>query len=118
MTNTVAQVYTDFSGLKELSAQARTEPNAAAVEVAQQFESIFIELMMKSMRDATPQDSLFNSDQREAYQEIFDKQLELDMAARGGLGLATIIEQQIAMFSAAKPEAGDVSQAETGLSPD
>ena len=34
MTNTVAQVYTDFSGLKELSAQARTEPNAAAVEVA------------------------------------------------------------------------------------
>lgn len=99
MTNTVAQVYTDFSGLKELSAQARTEPNAAAVEVAQQFESIFIELMMKSMRDATPQDSLFNSDQMEAYQDIFDKQLAVDMAASGGLGLAEIIQRQIASAS-------------------
>ncbi|PCI81636.1 MAG: hypothetical protein COB20_01400 [SAR86 cluster bacterium] len=96
MTNSVARVYTDFSGLKELSAQARTEPNAAAKEVAQQFESIFIELMMKSMRSATPKDSLFNSDQMEAYQDISDKQLAVDMAASGGLGLAEIIQRQIA----------------------
>lgn len=96
MTNSVAQVYTDFSGLKELSAQARAKPDAAAAEVAQQFESIFIELMMKSMRDATPQDSLFNSDQMEAYQDIFDKQLAVDMASSGGLGLAEIIQRQIA----------------------
>jgi len=96
MTDSVARIYTDFSGLKELGAQARTEPNAAAKEVAQQFESIFIEIMMKSMRSATPKDSLFNSDQMEAYQDIFDKQLAVDMAASGGLGLAGIIQQQIA----------------------
>lgn len=95
MTNSVAKIYTDFSGLKELSAQARTKPNAAAVEVAQQFESIFIELMMKSMRSATPKDTLFNSDQMEAYQDIFDKQLAVDMAESGGLGLAEIIQRQI-----------------------
>ncbi|MEX0963841.1 MAG: rod-binding protein [Pseudohongiellaceae bacterium] len=96
MSNAVANIYTDFSGLKELSAQARTEPNAAAVEVAQQFESIFIELMMKSMREATAKDSLFSSDQMEAYQDIFDKQLAVDMAGSGGLGLAEIIQRQIA----------------------
>jgi len=96
MTNSVAKVYTDFSGLKELSAQARVEPNAAAKEVAQQFESIFIEIMMKSMRSATPKDSLFNSDQMEAYQDIADKQLAVDMATSGGLGLAQIIQRQIA----------------------
>lgn len=96
MIDSVARVYTDFSGLKELGAQAGIEPNAAAKEVAQQFESIFIELMMKSMRDATPKDSLFNSDQMEAYQDIADKQMAVDIAASGGLGLAEIIQRQIA----------------------
>jgi flagellar protein FlgJ len=96
MTDSVANVYTDFSGLKSLSAQAREKPSEAAREVAEQFESIFIELMMKSMRSATPKDSLFNSDQMEAYQDIFDKQLAIDMASSGGLGLAEIIQQQIA----------------------
>ena len=95
MTDVIAKVYTDFSGLKDLGVQARLEPNEAAKEVAQQFESLFIELMMKSMRSATPKDSLFGSDQMEAYQDIADKQLALDMAASGGLGIAEIIQQQI-----------------------
>lgn len=95
MSNATANVYTDFSGLNKLGLQARTAPEEAAKEVAEQFESIFISLMMKSMRDATPKDSLFNSDQMEAYQDIFDKQLALDMASSGGLGLAEIIERQI-----------------------
>ena len=38
------------------------------------------------MRSATPKDSLFNSDQMEAYQDIADKQLAVDMATSGGLG--------------------------------
>ena len=95
MTDAIAKVYTDFSGLKDLGVQARLEPNEAAKEVAQQFESLFIELMMKSMRSATPKDSLFGSAQMEAYQDIADKQLALDMAASGGLGIAEIIQQQI-----------------------
>lgn len=95
MADSIASVYTDFSGLKSLSAKARLEPNEAAKEVAQQFESIFIEIMMKSMRSATPKDSLFGSDQMEAYQDIFDKQLAVDMAESGGLGIAEVIQRQI-----------------------
>ena len=95
MTDAIAKVYTDFSGLKDLSVQARLEPNEAAKEVAQQFESIFIELMLKSMRSATPKDGLFGSDQMEAYQDMADKQLAVDMASSGGLGIAEIIQQQI-----------------------
>lgn len=97
MSNVTANVYTDFAGLDALGLQARTAPEEAASEVARQFESIFISMMMKSMRDATPRDSLFNSNQMEAYQDIFDKQLALDMSSRGGLGLAQIIEKQILM---------------------
>jgi len=97
MSNAIANVYTDFSGLSALGLQARTAPEAAAAEVAQQFEAIFIGMVMKSMREATPEDSLFGSDQMEAYQDIFDKQLALDLATRGGLGLARVIEEQIAL---------------------
>ena len=97
---TVANVYTDFSGLNALGLKARTAPEEAVSEGAKQFESLFISMMMKSMRDATPKDSLFNSDQMEAYQDIFDKQLAVDMATKGGLGLAEIIERQIAVKGA------------------
>ncbi|PCJ26659.1 MAG: hypothetical protein COA96_04890 [SAR86 cluster bacterium] len=99
MSDGLASVYNNFSGLSSLKLQARVDPSEAAKEVAQQFESIFVGMMMKAMRDATPKDGLFNSDQMEAYQEMFDQQLALDMSASGGLGLGRIIEQQIAMAS-------------------
>lgn len=99
MATSVANVYNDFSGLTNLKTQAREKPNEAAREVAQQFESIFVGMVMKAMRSATPQDSLFNSNQMEVYQEMFDKQLALDLSASGGLGLARIIEQQISKSS-------------------
>ena len=95
MANELAGVYNDFSGLTRLARQARENPDQAAREVAQQFESIFVGMVVKAMRSATPKDSVFNSDQMEAYQDMFDKQLALDLSANGGLGLARIIEQQI-----------------------
>ena len=54
--NTIGQeaaVYTDFSQLESLKAEAQANPNAALEEVAQQFESLFMQMMLKSMRDAT-----------------------------------------------------------------
>ena len=84
METGLAGVYNDFSGLSSLRHKAQSEPENAAREVAQQFESIFISMMLKSMRSAVPKDSLFSSDQAEAYQDMFD------------IGLARIIEQQIA----------------------
>lgn len=91
----LANDYNDFSGLNSLKHKAQTQPDEAAHEVAQQFESIFVGMMMKAMRDALPTDGMFNSNQMEAYQDMFDKQLAVDLSAQGGLGLARIIEQQI-----------------------
>lgn len=99
MDTGLASVYNDFSGLSKLRHQAREVPDQAAHEVAQQFESIFIGMVLKAMRSATPKDGMFDSDRMEAYQDMFDKQLALDMSAKGGLGLARIIEQQIAKSS-------------------
>ncbi|MFN3165176.1 MAG: rod-binding protein [Pseudohongiellaceae bacterium] len=99
MDSAKAAIYSDFSGLASLKRQASSDPQQAAREVAQQFESIFVGMMVKSMRDTLPEDSLFGSHQMEAYQEMFDNQLAVDLSRKGGLGLADIIERQITASS-------------------
>lgn len=93
----LANVYNDFSGLSQLRHQASENPELAAKEVAQQFESIFVSMVMKAMRDAGPKGGLFNSDQMEAYQGMFDQQLAVNLSNSGGLGLASMIEKQITL---------------------
>jgi len=110
LVSSQAQIYSDFSGLAELRRQAGSDPDKAAKEVAQQFESIFVGMMVKSMRDTLPKDGLFSSNQMEAYQDMFDKQLALDLSKRGGIGLAEIIEKQItssSMYKAQMEQSGE-----------
>ncbi len=94
--------YTDFTALAELRAKVNDtsseERSAEATrEVARQFESLFLQMMLKSMRDATYVDENSGSDQTRFYQEMFDKQIALDLSNRenGGIGLASIMEQQM-----------------------
>ena len=98
LTNTATlspQVYNDLSGLNALKLKSRENPENAVGEVAQQFESIFITMMMKAMRDTLPKDGLFASSQMDTYQEMFDQQMALDLSRQNGLGLAAVIERQL-----------------------
>lgn len=90
-----ASVYTDFSGLAELKAQAREDQSASIDKAAKQFESLFMNMMLKSMRDATPKDSLFNSHRMEFAQEMYDKQLSIKLSESDGIGLADVIKRQL-----------------------
>ena len=91
-----AGLYTDFSGLAKLRAKATAQSDEAAKEVAKQFESLFLQMMLKSMRDATVPGESAESDQTQFYQEMFDKQIALDLSNKGdGIGLAKMLEQQI-----------------------
>lgn len=106
-------VYTDFTGLSELRGRVRDNPAGSLREVAQQFEAIFMQMMLKSMRDATLGEGLFDSDQSAMYRDLFDRQVTLSMASRGGLGLSDAIVQQLRRYlpqeagaTGAFPEAG------------
>ena len=91
-----AGLYTDFSGLAKLRAKAADQSDEAAKEVAKQFESMFLQMMLKSMRDATVPGESAESDQTKFYQEMFDKQIALDLSSKGdGIGLAKMLEKQI-----------------------
>ena len=100
-SSALKHTYTDFSGLNEMRAKARVDPQASLKQVAKQFEGIFIQMMLKSMRDASMGDEIFDSDQSKLYRDMFDKQVALDMANSKGIGIADSMVRQL---SRNKPE--------------
>jgi flagellar protein FlgJ len=88
-------VYSDFGHLAALRQDAKANPNAALEEVASQFEALFLQMMLKSMRDATVEGGLFDSSQMETYQGMADQQVALRMSEQGGIGLARMMVEQM-----------------------
>ena len=95
MTLDMAQVYTDFSGLAALRARAREDKDAALDQVSRQFESLFLQMMLKGMRDASFGGGLMDSKQSDFYREMYDKQISMDIAEQPGIGLADVIKRQL-----------------------
>lgn len=72
------------------------DPSADGIrEVAKQFESLFVQIMLKSMRQATPGDGLFSSNEMEQFQELHDQQLSMSMSQGEGIGIAAMVERQM-----------------------
>ncbi len=76
--------------------QVGEEQKKALRKVANQFETVFLQLALKSMRDANKvmASGLLNNSQSEMYQDMYDKQITMDMS-RKGVGLADMIVQQL-----------------------
>ncbi len=85
--------------------QGKLSPEAAR-EVAQQFESLFVQSLMKSMRSASIGDDLFSSNATDEYQGLFDQQLASNLSHGQGLGLAPLIERQLMAQQGLDPDAG------------
>jgi len=90
-----ARTYTDFQGLSKLKAQASKDQSAALDETAQQFEAMFIQMMLKEMRKSIPKEGMFDSHAVQTYQDMADKQTAIDLAKRGEFGIAQVIKQQL-----------------------
>ncbi len=96
-----ANLALDTQSLMQLQLQAKQSPDQALKAAAQQFESVFLNMMLKSMREATPQDGLFDSEQTKMFTGMLDQQLAQNMASRG-VGLADIMVQQLSRNSSGK----------------
>lgn len=83
--------YLDFDGLGKLKGQARQDAKAATQETAQQFEGLFIQMMMKSMREATVKSDLSDSSGKDTFEGMFDKEVATQMAKRNTLGVADML---------------------------
>ena len=100
-----ADTYTDFSGLKALKLAAAKNDPSAVRKVAQQFESMFTRMMLKSMRDAVGTDPIFGSDEQKTYQGMYDDQLAVQLSKGRGLGLADMLVRQLQRLSGAAASA-------------
>ena len=85
----------DSQSLNKLRLQAKQSPDQALKAAAQQFETVFLNMMLKSMRDATPQDGMFDSEQTKMFTGMLDQQLAQSMASSRGVGLAEIMVKQL-----------------------
>lgn len=97
----------DAQSLNELKAKAGQDPQANLRPVARQVEGMFVQMMLKSMREALPKDGLFSSDQTRLYTSMYDQQIAQQMTAGKGLGLA---EEMVKQMQAQKEPSATVAQ--------
>ncbi len=97
-------MYNDLSALKSLDDGKNSDASIKAV--AQQFESVFVKMMLDSMRDANAvfsEGSYLNSNETDFYQDMLDNQLSLTLSQGKGMGLADVIYRQLSQYNA-KPQ--------------
>jgi flagellar protein FlgJ len=105
--------YLDFSGLGELRGKAQQDQSKALKESAQQFEGLFIQMMMKSMRDASApmKDEDNQSQAMETFEGMFDKEVSLQMSKRGAMGVGAFMERAVNQQIAQLPSTQDLLKA-------
>jgi flagellar protein FlgJ len=97
-----AQNFLDVNGLNSIRQDAKSGDKAgkkdALEQAAKQFEAIFMQMLMKSMRKAQEvleSDSPFNSESTKFYRDMHDQQMSLELSNNGALGLSELIVRQL-----------------------
>ena len=109
-----ASLATDTRSLEALKFSAGKDPKAAVKEAAKQFEALFMQQLMKSMRDASLSSGMLDNEGSKLGTEMLDTQFATKMTGLPG-GLADIIakqlERQMSGAQPAIPDAAAVSAA-------
>ncbi len=106
-TSIPTQSYHDFVALGRLKGEATQDPTKALKETATQFEAYFLQQMMKSMRDTIEKSDFVDQGSVGFYEDLMDKEVAMQMAKRGTLGLGQLLEAQTARL---QPSTQDVLQ--------
>jgi peptidoglycan hydrolase FlgJ len=99
-SNTTEQLVLDANNLSKLKRDAKENSPEAIKGVANQFEAIFMNMVLKSMREATPQDNPFDNEQSRTFTSMLDQQLSTNLANKG-LGLADVLARQLSKGNSA-----------------
>lgn len=90
--------YHDLSSLQQIRTAAKNDEKGGLRQAAEQFEAIFFNMLLKSMRQANAafeSEGLMNSQTTEFYRDMHDSQMASDLAQKGSLGLADLLVQQL-----------------------
>ncbi len=119
-TPTAANTYSDLNGLAALKADSHSPQALRAV--AQQVDALFLQMMLKSMRDASAAQGDQSSNEMGMYQDLFDKQVALSLSQRQDLGLGSLLMRQSATGAPAAapvpaPPSANTASAPSAASP-
>lgn len=95
----------DVQGLAALRRQAARAPEEGLREAARQFEALFLQQMLKSMREAIPESGLLDSQQSRFHDSLMDQQWAQQLAGRG-IGLAEELTAQLSSQTSSRGDDG------------
>jgi len=104
-----ANNYTDLKGLAAL----KTDSNSpqAIHALGQQVDALFLQMMLKSMREAGAEEGEPDSNAMGMYQDLYDKQISLTLSQHGGLGIGALLTRQLESQAAARAQAAGTAGA-------
>ncbi|MDP2243834.1 flagellar assembly peptidoglycan hydrolase FlgJ [Pseudomonas sp.] len=92
--------FTDLNRLNQLKVGGDSEKNIR--KVAQEFESLFLNEMLKAMRSANEvfaEGNFMNSNESKTYQDMHDQQLSVTLSNnQNGIGLADVLVRQMSQI--------------------
>lgn len=104
----------DVQGVDSLRRTVRNSPDEGLKQVSRQFEAMFMNMVLKSMREATPTTGLLESEQGKVYLSMLDQQLAQNLSGRG-VGLAEAMLAQLRRGTSAVPP-GETPEAPSAMS--
>ncbi|WP_051326540.1 flagellar assembly peptidoglycan hydrolase FlgJ [Aliagarivorans taiwanensis] len=108
LENTAGSNYHDIASLDELRSAAQKDEKKALQQVAGKFEGMFMQMLLKQMRQANAMfetDSPLNNRHTQTYRDMYDNQLATELSSSGALGLADLIVAQL------DPDSSDIKPA-------
>jgi Rod binding domain-containing protein len=104
----VSRSYLDFEGLGQLKGQARADSKGALRQTAQQFEALFLQMTMKSMRESVVKSDLIESNTSDQFESMFDKEVSVQLSKRNSMGLADMLVKSLEARQSSTPATADV----------
>ena len=94
----------DPKALGDLKRRAVEDPQGALGAVAKQFETLLLDMMMKSMRKAAPGNSLLDNEGSRLFTSLLDQEFTRKLSEQGGLGLADLLVKQLSQLRGPRQE--------------
>ena len=104
----------DPKALGDLRARAAKDPQAALKDAAKEFETLFLDMMMKSMRTAASGHSMLDNEGSRLFTGLLDHEFSRKLADQGGLGLANLLLKQLTQLA---PKTSEADRSEVKKSP-
>jgi len=91
-------IYSDNASLDRIRQKAATDTPTAIKAAAKEFESFFMNMMLKSMRQASEvigEDSMLSSPKEKMFVGMLDEQMSVELSQKGSLGIAELITRNL-----------------------